>query len=342
MAMTNKDTASPPAEQPATTPMHTRVVDVVFRRREASILLVTLVLFVYFASVNSAFLSQGNMQVLSHFTYPIAIVALGQVMLLVSGQLDLSAGHVFAMAPFVVLFFTEAGVPITLAVVGGVVAAAGIGLLNGLITVRLGVHPLITTLGMAFSLRGVTLIIANGRPQTPPGLDSVEAEIFGKFPFVGIMWAIALTVVMYIVLTNTRWGIYTFATGGNPLGAREAGVPTDRIKMGNFTLCSALAGFAGILEGYRINSFDPLAGGFQNPMFYAIAAAVIGGTALAGGSGTIIGGFIGALFLGVLRDGFTIEGISSYQFFVVLGVAVLVSMVLNVWLSRLRRGAILS
>ncbi|NIU06138.1 MAG: ABC transporter permease, partial [Gammaproteobacteria bacterium] len=82
---------------------------------------------------------------------------------------------------------------------------------------------------------------------------------------------------------------------GNPLGAREAGVPTDRIKIGNFMICSALAGFAGIMEGYRISSFDPLSGGF-NTMFFGIAAAVIGGTALAGGSGTIIGGFLGALF----------------------------------------------
>jgi simple sugar transport system permease protein len=319
-----------------------RIVDVIFRRREASILLVTLALFVYFSSVNSAFLSEANMRVVSHFTYPIAIVALGEVMLLVCGQLDLSAGHVFALAPFVVLFLVEAGLPLTIGVIGGVVAAAGVGLANGLITVRLGVHPLITTLGMAFALQGSTLIIANGRPQTPPGLGGVESEIFGRFPFVGIMWAIGLTAVMYVVLTNTRWGIYTFATGGNPLGAREAGVPTGRIKIGNFILCSALAGFAGILEGYRISSFDPLSGGFQNPMFFAIAAAVIGGTALAGGSGTVIGAFLGALFIGVLRDGLTIEGISSYQLFIYLGVAIIISMVLNVWLSRLRRGAILS
>ncbi len=318
-----------------------RVVDVIFRRREASILLVTLALVVYFASVNSSFFTVSNMRVVSHFTYPIAIIAIGEVMLLVCGQLDLSAGHVFALAPFVVLFLVEAGVPVTIGVVVGVVAASGVGLVNGLITVRLGVHPFITTLGMAFILQGSTLIIANGRPQTPPALGSVESEIFGRFPFVGIMWTVGITAVMYVVLTNTRWGIYTFATGGNPLGAREAGVPTDRIKIGNFMICSALAGFAGILEGYRISSFDPLSGGF-NTMFFGIAAAVIGGTALAGGSGTIIGGFLGALFIGVLRDGFTIEGISAFQLFIYLGVAIILSMILNVWLSRRRRGALLS
>jgi simple sugar transport system permease protein len=317
-----------------------RVVDVIFRRREASILLVTLAVFVYFAAINSAFLTEANLRVVSHITYPIAIIAIGEVMLLVCGQLDLSAGQVFALAPFVVLFLVEAGVPVTIGVIVGVVAASGVGLVNGLITVKLGVHPFITTLGVAFALQGSTLIIANGRPHTPP-LEGVEPQIFGRFPFVGIMWAIGLTVLMYIVLTNTRWGIYTFATGGNPLGAREAGVPTDRIKIGNFMICSALAGFAGILDGYRISAFNPLGGGFEI-MFFGIAAAVIGGTALAGGSGTIIGAFIGALFIAVLRNGFTLEGISSFQVFIYLGVAIILSMVLNVWLSGRRRGAILT
>ena len=116
------------------------------------------------------------------------------------------------------------------------------------------------------------------------------------------MWAVVFTVVLHIVLTNTRWGVYTVATGGNPVGAREAGVQTKRIKVGNFMLAATLAGFSGISEGIRIDSLDPLAGGSQL-MFYGVAAAVIGGTALAGGSGTVIGAFLGALVLGVLRDG---------------------------------------
>lgn len=339
MATINEEQVTPSAAEPAT-PLRTKVVDAVFRRREASILLVTAVLVGYFASVNSAFLTEGNIQVLSNYTYTIAIIALGQVMLLVCGQLDLSAGHVFALTPFFLLFLVEAGLPIVVAIVPALVGASLVGLLNGLITVWLGVHPFITTLGTAFALQGTTLIIADGRPQTPPR-EGIQVEIFGGFPFVGIMWAIGLTVVMYIVLTHTRWGVYTFATGGNPHGAREAGVPIDRIKIGNFMISSTLAGFAGILEGIRISSFDPLGGGFQT-MFFAIAGAVIGGTALAGGSGTIIGAFLGALFLGVLRDGFIIEGVSSYQFYVVLGVAILISMILNVRLSRLRKGVMLS
>jgi simple sugar transport system permease protein len=317
-----------------------RVTDIVFGRREASIALVTLALVIYFTSVNSAFLTEPNLRVVSHFTYVVAIIAVGQVMLLICGEIDLSAGHVYALTPFLMLYMMDAGVPMTFAVLAALVVASGIGFVNGFITIKFGVPSFIATLGMAFLLNGLTLIFSGGFPKPAPR-EGVQVEIFGGFPFVGIMWALAITAVMHTVLTNTRWGVYTFSTGGNPIGAREAGVPTPRIKIGNFMLTSTLAGIAGVLESTRVASIDPLAGGF-NLMFFAVASAVIGGTALAGGSGTIIGGFLGALFLAVLRDGFTIEGISAFTFNVILGAAIIVSMILNVRLARLRKGATLT
>ena len=138
-----------------------------------------------------------------------------------------------------------------------------------------------------------------------------------------------------MLLASTRWGVYTVATGGNPIGAREAGVLTKRIKVGNFMLAAVLAGFAGISEAIRVSSIDPLAGG-PDFTFLAVASAVIGGTALAGGSGTVIGAFLGALFLGILRDGLTIKGISSFTYFMVLGIAIIASMILNSAANRLR------
>jgi simple sugar transport system permease protein len=142
-------------------------------------------------------------------------------------------------------------------------------------------------------------------------------------------------VLVHIVLVSTRWGIYTVATGGNPVGAREAGIQVKRIKIGNFVLAAMLAGFTGISEAIRVTSIDPLSGG-SNLMFFGVAAAVIGGTALAGGSGTVIGAFLGALVLGVLRDGLTIKGISSFTFNMILGIAIIASMFLNAMANRLR------
>jgi simple sugar transport system permease protein len=119
-------------------------------------------------------------------------------------------------------------------------------------------------------------------------------------------------------------------------GASEAGVKVNRIKIGNFMITSVLGALTGILEVFRISSIEPLAGG-SGIMFFAVAAAVIGGTALAGGSGTIVGALFGALVLGVLRDGFNIIGISANRFDLILGISIISAMVLNVFLERLRR-----
>ena len=137
------------------------------------------------------------------------------------------------------------------------------------------------------------------------------------------------------MLSRTRFGLHTIATGGNPVAAEEVGIHVRRIKIWNFVLCSVLGGFAGVIDAFRIGSIDPLAGGAEMT-FAAIAAAVIGGTLLTGGSGTLIGAFIGALVLGILKDGFTLSGVSAFTFDIILGAAILVTMAVNVHLSRWR------
>jgi simple sugar transport system permease protein len=158
----------------------------------------------------------------------------------------------------------------------------------------------------------------------------------GHNTYAELGWALAVVIVVQIALSYTRWGLYTFAVGGNIVGAGEAGVNVHRLKIANFMLVSGVGGLAGILEAFRITSIAPLAGG-TGIMFQAIAAAVIGGTALAGGTGTIVGGLLGALVLSVLLDGFTLQGINADVFDMVLGVAILVAMVMNVFLQRRRR-----
>jgi simple sugar transport system permease protein len=186
---------------------------------------------------------------------------------------------------------------------------------------------------MIFFLDGFNLTISDGFPKPAP--EGGFAEVLGGARFSGFIWAVVITVLLHVILASTRWGVHTVATGGNPVGAREAGVPTRRIKVGNFMLAAALAGFAGISDAIRVSSIDPLAGG-ANFTFLAVASAVIGGTALAGGSGTVIGAFLGALFLGILRDGLIINGISSFTYFMVLGLAIIASMILNSAANRLR------
>ena len=306
------------------------------RRQEASIFVVAVALLIYFQSVNSAFLSPGNIRTLAQFVAATAIVAFGLVMVMILGEIDLSVGQAFAFAPIVMyLAYERLYLVLPLAVVVGLLATALIGLVNGTIRVYFGVPSFVTTLGMFFLLTGLNVILTGGFPKIPPDGGWVN-QAFGAHPWSGILWCAVILVGMHLLLNYTRWGIHTFATGGNFLGAREAGVKVDRIRIGNFMLCSVLAGFAGILEAMRIDSIDPLAGGAET-MFLAISAAVIGGTPLAGGVGTIIGAFIGTLVLSVLKNGFTIQGVSAFTFNVILGIAVLVVMIVNIYvISKLR------
>jgi simple sugar transport system permease protein len=222
-----------------------------------------------------------------------------------------------------------------LAVVLGLLSGSLVGLVNGLITVLVGVPSFITTLGMAYLLNGLTLNISGAFPVEPPGGETFF-RFFGAPPYVTVYWAIGVIVVMTILLTRTRWGLHTVATGGNLIGASESGVNVRAIKVGNFVICSTLAALAGILESIRIDTIQALQGGFPL-MFYAVAAAVIGGTSLFGGSGTIVGAALGVLVLAVLNLGFTIQGISAYWFDFVLGLAIIVSMALNVTVERIRQ-----
>lgn len=304
------------------------------RQREASILVVTIVLLVYFWIANADFASLPNIRTIFEYLSETAIIAVGEVFLLICGEIDLSVGQVFAFAPFIMYFANQAGVPLWLSVILGLLASLAVGLINGLVTVWFKIPSLITTLGTQFLISGITLTISNDFPVIPPEAGQLN-EIMGAAPYSEIIWAVVVMIIFQIVLSFTRWGMHTFATGGNQLGASEAGVNINRIKVGNFMLAAMLGGLAGILGAFRVDSIDPTSGG-TNIMFSAVAGAVIGGTSLFGGVGTVVGAFIGVLALSVLRDGFTLLGVNANTYDIVLGAAIIVAMIVNLGLRTLR------
>lgn len=312
-----------------------RVVATLLRRQEISIFVVAVALVIYFQASNSAFLQQGNLRGLSQSIAATAIVAAGLVMVMILGEIDLSVGQAFAFAPIVMyIAFEQFFLVLPLAVIVGLLMTSVVGLVNGVFRVYFGVPSFVATLGMFFLLAGVNVILVGGFPKTTPEENWLTLAL-GEYPYAGILWCAAVFLFMHVLLNYTRWGIYTFATGGNFIGAKEAGIKVDRVRIVNFMICSTLGGLAGILEAMRIESIDPLAGG-ATVMFLAISAAVIGGTPLAGGVGTMIGAFIGTLVLSVLRNGFTLQGIGAFTFNVILGIAILVVMVLNIYVGRVR------
>jgi simple sugar transport system permease protein len=305
-------------------------------RPEARVIVVSVALVVYFEIANANFVTAANLQTMSQFVAAPVIIACGEIMLLICREIDLSVGQVFALAPFLMENINDFGVPEPLAIVAALAVCALIGLTIGLITIGLRVPSFITTLGMLFLITGLTLTISRGYPANTAG-GPILTGIMGEWSYSEILWALAIVAVMHVVLRHTRWGLHTIAIGGNIVAAAEAGIAINRIKIGNFVLTSTLGGFTGLLEAFRVGSIDPLAGG-SNMMFLGVASGVIGGTAIAGGAGTIVGGLVGGIMLGILQDGFTLQGINAFTFDIVIGAAILIAMVANIHLARLRGG----
>jgi simple sugar transport system permease protein len=312
--------------------------------REGSIIVVTVITFVYFATSTSRFVTGDSFKALLPYFAPIAILAAGEVFVMINGEIDLSIGALYLFTPFIFYkLANNVGLPLIPALIGALIVAGLIGLFNGFMIAVVGVSSFVVTLGTLFTFSGLTLIISHATPVTTPGTNAVTvptfAQVFGAGTYSELFWAIGIVLILQIVLTFTRWGIYTVAVGGNRLGAAEAGVRVRLVLIRNFIMCATLAGFVGILETTRSGTATPDPSGANDILFQGISAAVIGGTLLQGGSGTVVGGFIGAVFLGILRDGLNIKGVSANYFYLYLGLAILIAMAFNTYVSRVRTGS---
>jgi simple sugar transport system permease protein len=330
--------ASPPGQQPEAASVPRRVLRAFLFQRELTPIVITILLFVYFAfRAGSNFTGSLSLSSAVGFAGPVGAIAIGEVLLLVLAEIDLSAGQVFLFCPWIMYWMHGDGLPLVLAIVIALLTVCLVGAINGLITVRLNVPSFVTTLAMNFILYGVVLVASNnlqGSPIPLSGETSFIAQFMGVWKWSEILWVIALTIILSVLLTRTRFGVRITATGGNLVGAAEAGVPTRRVKVWCFVLCSFVAGLVGIVDAIKYGTLDP--GNFGvDYILYAIGACVIGGTALTGGRGTVVGAFIGAILIGVLQDGLTVIGVSTNDFFIYVGVVIILAMALNVQFDRL-------
>jgi simple sugar transport system permease protein len=351
----------PPAVRPGARAMLVRFLTL----REGSIVVVTVLAATYFAVQNDRFFTTENFETLLPYFAPFAILAAGEVLLMVAGEIDLSIGSVYLFAPFMFYEFNQAGVPLVGCLILALLCCAVVGIINGVFTEIIGVSSFITTLGMLLGLGGLTLIISHAQPVAMPGAEVTTktvnvtqvvngqeitlpqkvneigtfAKIFGGGVYSELIWALVIVVFVQVLLNLTRWGMYTIAVGGNKHGAAEAGINVRMTVIRNFIVCSLFAGLVGVLEAVRASSVTPDTAGASETMFRAVSAAVIGGTLLAGGQGTAFGALIGALFLGILRDGLTLEGVNADYLDFILGIAILGAMVINVNVGRVRKGS---
>jgi simple sugar transport system permease protein len=311
--------------------------------REGSIVVVTVITVIYFAASVSHFFTGSNFKNLLPYFCFLAIMAAGQVFVMTLGEIDLSIGALYLITPFIYWKINSAGIPLVPSVILSLVVAALIGAVNGFFVAYIGIASFVATLAMLFFLDGLALILSHSEQITTPGTSIVGvhtfAQIFGAGTYSEVLWAIGIMLVLQIVLSFSRWGLYTVAVGGNKLAAAEAGINTRLVLLRNFVLCATTAGFAGILEGVRTSSITPDPSGSNQFLLYAVAAVIIGGTLMTGGEGTVVGALIGALFIGVLQDGLTLKSVPATYEYLWLGIAVIIAMSINVLLRRVRLGS---
>ncbi len=332
--------------------------------REGSIIVVTVIVAIYFSANTSTFFTGSNFETLLPYFAPLAILALGEVFVMILGEIDLSIGGMYMFAPIVFYKLDSAGLGLVPSLIIAVLVCMTIGVINGAFVSIVGVSSFVTTLGMLFTFEGFSLVLSHGTPVATPGAQVHQTEvqvhhvvnghsitlaekvnhigtfakIFGGGVYSELIWALALTLVLQVVLTFTRWGLYTVAIGSNKLGAAEAGVKVKLVTIRNFVLSAGLAGTVGIFEAVRSQTIQPDPSGPNELLLIAIAGAVIGGTLLSGGSGTVVGAFIGALFLGILKDGLILQGVNANYLLLYTGLAIIVAMTANVFVGRVRRG----
>jgi simple sugar transport system permease protein len=293
-----------------------------------------------FSLFSATFLSPGNISNLLAFTPELGMIALGMTMLMTAGEFDLSVGSLFGFTPIVMWTLYNEGV--TSLEAGFVIAlclAVVIGFANGWFVTRLKIPSFLVTLGMLLVVRGTALYITDGFPQGNWQADSPLMRIIvGDFTIAGFrvyasfLWFIFFAVVLGYVLTQTKWGNWIQASGGNPGSARARGVRVERTKIALFILTAVMAGYAGITSTIRVATANPNSGtGYE---LEVIAMVVIGGTLLTGGRGTIIGTVLGVFILRMMRNGIVMIGVPGLAYNIFIGAIILAMMSLHSWLER--------
>jgi simple sugar transport system permease protein len=296
---------------------------------------------VVFFAINPQFLSPLNISNTLAFSVELGLIALAMTLLMTSGEFDLSVGSVFGLTPVIMwTLFNSGSLPLEISFVAAMLLAAFIGLVNGLFVTRLKIPSFLVTLGMLLIARGTALFITDGFPQRTwnAGGHWLAQVLVGDFyigPFriyMSLFWFILVAVALGYTLTQTKFGNWVQASGGNPNAARARGVNVDRTKVALFILTAVLSAFAGIISSIRTSAANPNSGtGYE---LEVIAMVVIGGTALSGGRGTIIGTVIGIFILRVMRNGIVMIGVPGLAYNIFIGAIILGMMALHSGLER--------
>lgn len=278
--------------------------------------LIGLIVFsVIVAFINSRFMTTSNILNILRQTSINAVIATGMTFVILTGGIDLSVGSILGFSGAVAAMMLASGVDSIIAIPVALIVGLVVGALNGVLISKGKLQPFIVTLATMTMLRGATLVFTDGKPiGTGFEANSKLFAWFGNGYVLGIPVPIIVIIVTFLValfvLTQTKIGRYVYALGGNEEATKLSGISTDKVKIFVYAISGMMAALAGIIITSRLSSAQPTAGsGYE---LDAIAAVVLGGTSLAGGTGTIVGTMIGALIIGVLNNALNLMDVSSY------------------------------
>jgi ribose transport system permease protein len=305
------------------------------RVREFNIFAVLILVGLLISVFSPYFLTTNNLMGVFRSFSLTAIMAVGMMLVIITGGIDLSVGSVMGLSSLVTALAFQHGHGAMAAVAAGLATGAAIGALNGFLVTRVQLPPFIATLGTLSIGRGLMYIITKGVPVTPDVPDSftfLGQGYLGFIPLPVVVMAV-LAVCFSIVMRRTRFGRHVYATGGNETAALLSGVRTARVKFIVYTLSGAIAALAGVIAFSRFVSAEPAAG--FGAELDVIAAAAIGGASLSGGVGSVEGSIIGAALAGIVINGVVLLNIDTYAQQTITGCVILIAVSIDIW--RLRR-----
>jgi ribose/xylose/arabinose/galactoside ABC-type transport system permease subunit len=280
------------------------------------------------------YLDQSNIQLMLKAIPSLVIITLGVNLLMISGEFDLSVGATFTFTALVMAKIFNAHFPLAVAVPAALVLGAGIGLLNGFIVVKTNVPSFIVTLGAMWFWRGVILIVSQAITESfYPSVFFTQLFTLNVGPIqIQFIWALLIAVLCWFLLERHKVGNFFFGVGGNRNAASALGVNVGRVKIIAFGITGFLTAFAGIMSTVRINSISPIQG--EGLELQAIAACVIGGTALMGGKGTILGAFLGSALMFTIQDILLLLQAPGFYLRMFVGIVIVIAAALNELLKK--------
>ena len=287
------------------------------------------------ATAGDQFAQPANLLQVARQASSYGIMAVGMVLLLSMGEIDLSVGAILTLVNVVTAVALREGIPMPLAVLIGLMTGATCGLVNGLFGVLLRIPAIIVTLGTMSVFRGLALVLSKATPVGHFPKDNLLFDLGGGDALglpTSVLVMLAVGLAGHVLLNHTAFGWRAQAIGSNGQAARFSGIPLDRYRVAAMTIMGLVAGIAGVMELAFLQSGSPTTG--QGYELYVIASAVIGGTALTGGSGSVAGGILGALLIAVIRNGLVLLAFSAYWGTVVTGAVIIAAVAIGGWVKR--------